>query len=167
MHDPRELHMATLKHIMRYLHGTLDFGLHLHCSSTFELVVYSDADWVGCLDTHRSTSEYALFLGDKLISWPSKCQNMVSHSSAEAEYWVVTNVVIEACWLRQLVMELHYPLSRSTLVYCDNVSAVNLAFNVVQQQRTKHFEIDLHFVRDEVAIGEVCVLHVPTTSQFA
>ena len=63
--------------------------------------------------------------------------------------------------------ELHSPLAKSTLVYCDNVSAVYLSTNPVQHQRTKHVEIDLHFVRDRVAIGDVRVLHVPTTSQFA
>ena len=62
--------------------------------------------------------------------------------------------------------ELHSPLAKSTLVYCDNVSAVYLSSNPVQHQRTKHVEIDLHFVRDRVAIGDVRVLHVPTTSQF-
>jgi hypothetical protein len=79
----------------------------------------------------------------------------------------VANGVAEASWLRQLLTELHNPLLRSTLVYCDNVSAVYLSTNPVQHQRTKHVEIDLHFVRDRVAIGEVRVLHVPTTSQFA
>jgi hypothetical protein len=63
--------------------------------------------------------------------------------------------------------ELHSPLAKSTLVYCDNVSAVYLSTNPVQHQRTKHVEIDLHFVRDRVAIGDVRVFHVPTTSQFA
>ena len=63
--------------------------------------------------------------------------------------------------------ELHIPLAKSTLVYCDNVSAVYLSTNPVQHQRTKHVEIDLHFVRDRVAVGDVRVLHVPTTSQFA
>ena len=63
--------------------------------------------------------------------------------------------------------ELHSPLAKSTLVYCDNVSAVYLSTNPVQHQRTKHMEIDLHFVRDRVAIGDVRVLHVPTISQFA
>jgi hypothetical protein len=75
--------------------------------------------------------------------------------------------VAEVSWLRQLLAELHTPLSRSTLAYCDNVSAVYLSTNPVQHQRTKHVEIDLHFVRDRVAIGKVRVLHVPTTSQFA
>jgi hypothetical protein len=75
--------------------------------------------------------------------------------------------VAEASWLWQLLAELHTPPSRSTLIYCDNVSAVYLSTNPIQHQRTKHVEIDLHFVRDRVAIGEVRVLHVPTTSQFA
>ena len=72
----------------------------------------------------------------------------------------------EVSWLRQLLAELHSPLAKSTLVYCDNVSAVYLPTSV-QHQRTKHVEIDLHFVRDRVAVGDVRVLHVPTTSQFA
>jgi hypothetical protein len=100
------------------------------------------------------------------VSWSSKRQPVVSGSSAEAEYCVVANGVAEAAWLRQLLAELHSPLSRSTLVYCDNVSAGYLSTNPVQHQRTKHVDIDLHFVRDLVAVGDVRVLHVPTTSQF-
>jgi hypothetical protein len=63
----------------------------------------------------------------------------------------VANGVAKAAWLRQLLAELHSPLSRSTLVYCDNVNAVCFSTNPVQHQRTKHVEIDLHFVRDYVA----------------
>jgi len=92
---------------------------------------------------------------------------VASCSSDEAEYHVVANGVAGASWLRQLLAQLHSPLLRSTLVYCDKVSAVYLFTNPIQHQRTKHVEIDLHFVRDRVAIGEVRVLHVPTTSQFA
>jgi hypothetical protein len=78
----------------------------------------------------------------------------------------MANGVAEACWLRQLLQELHAPLSKSTLVYCDNVSAIYLFTNPVQHQRTKRVEIDLHFVRERVAIGDVRVLHVPTTFKF-
>ncbi|WVZ59387.1 hypothetical protein U9M48_009533 [Paspalum notatum var. saurae] len=167
MHDPREPHLTALKRLLRYLRGTVDYGLFLHRSSSAELVVYTDADWAGCPDTRRSTSGYAVFLGGNLVSWSSKRQPVVSRSSAEAEYRAVANGVAEASWLRQLLAELHSPLAKSTLVYCDNVSAVYLSTNPVQHQRTKHVEIDLHFVRDRVAIGDVRVLHVPTTSQFA
>jgi hypothetical protein len=72
MHDPREPHLAALKRILRYVRGTLDLGLHLRASSQAELVVYSDADWAGCPDTRKSTSGYAVFLGDNLVSWSSK-----------------------------------------------------------------------------------------------
>jgi hypothetical protein len=167
MHDPREPHLAALKRLLHYLRGTVDYGLLLHRSTSSELVVYTDADWVGCPDTRRSTSGFAVFFGGNLVSWSSKRQPVVSRSSAEAEYRAVANGVAEAAWLRQLLAELHSPLSRSTLVYCDNVSAVYLSTNPVQHQRTKHVEIDLHFVRDYVAAGAVRVLHVPTTSQFA
>ncbi|KAL4566152.1 hypothetical protein LXL04_030262 [Taraxacum kok-saghyz] len=76
-------------------------------------------------------------------------------------------VVAETCWLRNLLHELLYPPLSATLVYCDNVSAVYLSTNPVQYQRTKHIRIDLHFVRDKVAMGHIRVLHVPSASQYA
>ncbi|XP_066323280.1 uncharacterized mitochondrial protein AtMg00810-like [Miscanthus floridulus] len=167
MHDPREPHLSALKRILRYLQGTLDLGLHLHRTSPADLTVYTDADWMGYPDTRKSISGYVVFLEDNLISWSSKHQPTVSRSSVEAEYRAVANGVAEACWLRQLLIELRCPLRRATVVYYDNVSAVYLSTNPVQHQRTKHIEIDLHFVRERVALGEVRVLHVPTSSQYA
>ncbi|GKB07625.1 ribonuclease H-like domain-containing protein [Tanacetum coccineum] len=84
-------HLAALKRIMRYVQGTLDLGLHLYASSTTSLVGYTDADWAGFPSTRRSTS---------------------------AEYRGVANVVAETAWLRNLLRELHSPLSTATLVYC-------------------------------------------------
>ena len=78
----------------------------------------------------------------------------------------MANGVAEATWLRQLLHELHAPLRRATLVYCDNISAVYMSSNPVQHQRTKHIEIDLHFVRERVSVGDLRVLHVPTSSQY-
>jgi hypothetical protein len=68
MHDPREPHLALVKRILRYIKGTLDYGHHIHRSPSSDLVAYSDADWAGCPETRRSTSGYALFLGENLIS---------------------------------------------------------------------------------------------------
>ena len=91
----------------------------------------------------------------------------MSQSSTEAEYRGVANVVAETAWIRNLLCELHIPLSTATIVYCDNVSAVYLSTNPVQHQRTKHIEIDIHIVRDYVASGQVRVLHVPSRFQYA
>ncbi|GJW68410.1 ribonuclease H-like domain-containing protein [Tanacetum coccineum] len=141
MYDPREPYLSALKRILRYVQGTLNYGLQLFSSSTTDLVAYSDADWAGCPTTQRSTSGYC--------------------------YRGVANAVAETCWLRNLLRELHTHLSSATLVYCDNVSAVYLSSNPVQHQRTKHIEIDIYFVRDLVADGQVRVLHVPSRYQFA
>ncbi|GJY92535.1 ribonuclease H-like domain-containing protein [Tanacetum coccineum] len=167
MHDPQEPHFSTLKRILRNVCGTLDYGLQLFSSSTTDLVAYSDADWAGYPTTRRSTSGYCVFLGNNLLSWSAKRQPTLSCSSVEAEYRGVANVVTETCWLRNLLRELHTQFSFATLVYCDNVSAVYLSSSPVQHQRTKHIEIDIHFVHDLVTTGQVRVLHVPSRYQFA
>ncbi|GJX01277.1 ribonuclease H-like domain-containing protein [Tanacetum coccineum] len=167
MHDPRDTHLSALKRILRYVQVTLHYGLQLFPSSTTNLVAYSNADWAGCPTTRRSTSGYCVFLGNNLLSWSSKRQPTLSCSSVEAEYHGVTNDVAETFWLRNLLRELHTLLSSATLVYCDNGSAVFLSCNPVQHQRTKHIEIDIHFVRDLVDAGQVRVLHVPSCYQFA
>ncbi|GJY05638.1 ribonuclease H-like domain-containing protein [Tanacetum coccineum] len=167
MHDPREPHLSALKRILRYVCDTLDYGLQLFSSSTTNLVAYSDANCAGCPTTRHLTSGYSMFLGNNLLSCSSKHQPTLSRSSAEAEYHGVANAVTNTCWLSNLLRELHSPLSFATLVYCDNVSAVYLSCTPVQHQRTKHIEIDIHFVRDLVAAGQVRVLHVPSRYQFA
>ncbi|KAK1670651.1 hypothetical protein QYE76_058810 [Lolium multiflorum] len=152
MHAPRDPHWAAVKRILRYIRGTMDFGLSLHASTATDIVAYSDADWAGCPDTRRSTSGYCVYFGPSLISWSSKRQPTVSRSSAEAEYRAVANAVAEVSWLRQLLVELSCPVAKATVVYCDNVSAVYLSANPVHHRRTKHIELDIHFVREQVAL---------------
>ncbi|GKD16477.1 ribonuclease H-like domain-containing protein, partial [Tanacetum coccineum] len=108
------------------------------------------------------SSGYCIFYGNNILTWSSKRQDTLSRSSAEAKYHGVANVVAETSWIRNLLRELHTPLSTATLVYCDNVSAVYMSANPVQHQRTKHIDIDIHFVRDKVAAGHVRVLRVPS-----
>ncbi|KAK1430107.1 hypothetical protein QVD17_12618 [Tagetes erecta] len=167
MHAPRTSHFNALKRILRYLQGTIDFGLTLTKFGISSLLAYTDADWGGCPDTRRSTSGYCVYMGDNLLSWSSKRQSTLSRSSAEAEYRGVANVVSEVSWLRNLLLELHHPPSHATLVYCDNVSAIYLSGNPVQHQRTKHIEMDIHFVREQVRRGNIRVLHVPSRYQIA
>ncbi|XP_062103153.1 uncharacterized mitochondrial protein AtMg00810-like [Humulus lupulus] len=106
--------------------------------------------------------------------YPSSISSLISYIDAdwggcpaEGEYCGVANVVSESCWLRNLLLELHFPIHKATLVYCDNVSVIHLSGNPVQHQRTKHIEIDIHFVRKKVARGQVHVLHVPSRYQIA
>ncbi|GJR40594.1 ribonuclease H-like domain-containing protein [Tanacetum coccineum] len=145
----------VMKRVLRYLRETNDLGLQLFQSTTSQLIAYSDADWAGCPATRRSTSGYCVFLGDNLLTWSSKRQDTLSRSSAEAEYRGVANAVAETSWIHNLLYELHTPLFTATLVYCDNVSVVYMSANPVQHQRTKHTDIDIHFIRDKVAAGHV------------
>ncbi|GJR86613.1 ribonuclease H-like domain-containing protein [Tanacetum coccineum] len=110
MHDPREPHLASLKRILRYVCGTSNYGLQLFSSSTSSLVAYSNVDWAGCLTTRHSTSGYCVFLGKNLLSWSSKRQYTLPHSSVEAEYRGVANAVDETSWLQNLFREIHSPL---------------------------------------------------------
>nr|GEW05833.1 ribonuclease H-like domain-containing protein [Tanacetum cinerariifolium] len=126
MHDPRDPHFTALKRILRYVRGTLDHGLLLHVSSASQLTAFTDADWAGCPVTRRSTFGYCVFLGDNLLSWSAKRQVTLSRSSAEAEYRGVANVVVETAWIRNLLLQLHAPLTTATLVYCDNASVVRV-----------------------------------------
>ncbi|XP_039851237.1 uncharacterized mitochondrial protein AtMg00810-like [Panicum virgatum] len=167
MHDPNDGHWTLVKRILRYVRGTSAKGLQLRRSTSPTLVAYSDADWAGCPDTRRSTSGFYVFFGDSLVSWSSKRQATVSRSSAEAEYRGVANAAAECCWLRHLLGELHVKVDKATLLYCDNVSAVYLTDNPVHHGRTKHIKLDVHFVREKVAIGEIRVRHVPTQQQIA
>jgi hypothetical protein len=167
MHDPCEPHLTQIKRILRYVKGTLSLGLHIGTGPVDSLTAYSDADWGGCPDSRRSTSGYCVYLGDNLVSWSSKRQTTVSRSSAEAEYHVIAHAVVECCWLRQVLQELHIPIARATVAYCDNVSAVYMMTNPVHHRRTKHIEIDIHFVREKVALGQVRVLHVSSSHQYA
>nr|GEU35591.1 ribonuclease H-like domain-containing protein [Tanacetum cinerariifolium] len=138
----------------------------LYRSLAGSLVAYTDADWAGCPTTRRSTSGYCVFLQDNLLSWSAKRKHTLYRSSAEAEYRCVANVVTETAWLRNLLRELHTPLFSITIVYYDNVSVIYMTANPIQYQRTKHIEIDIHFVRDMIARGQVRILHVPSRYQL-
>jgi hypothetical protein len=167
MQAPRDVHLTMLKHILRYVKGTTRLDIQLRYAPTPMITAYSDADWAGCPDTRRSTSGFCVFFGESLISWSSKRQNTVSRSSAEAEYRAIANAVSKCSWLRHLLGGLLCKVPLATVVFCDNISSVYMSRNPVHHRRTKHIELDIHFVREKVAIGELQVMHVPSARQLA
>lgn len=166
MHRPLQPHYVAVKRILRYIKGTISFGLNITGGSLSSLLVYSDADWAECPKTCRSTSGFCIFLGGNLVSWSSKKQATVSRSSVDAEYWSVAQSVAELEWLQSLLSELHVDNVSCPVVLCDNTSPTYMAVNPVKHTRTKHIEIDIHFVRERVAKGKLKVPYVPTDDQL-
>lgn len=155
MHEPRDCHLALVKRILHYIQGTRHFGLQLNASSSPNLIAYSNADWARCTNIRCSTSGYCVYLGDSLISWSSKRQSTMSRSSTEAECRPVANAVAECGWIGQLVSNLHHSPAKATMVFWDNISADYMTGNPVHHVRTKHIELDVHFIRQKVTLGEL------------
>jgi histone deacetylase 1/2 len=111
---------------------------------------FSDADWAGCSDDKKSTSAFVVFLGSNLISWSARKQAVVSKSSTEAEYKAMANATTEIMWIQILMDELKIPCPRTARLWYDNMGAKYLSSNPIFHARTKHVEVDYHFVRDRV-----------------
>uniref|UniRef100_A0A2N9HCA8 Integrase catalytic domain-containing protein n=1 Tax=Fagus sylvatica TaxID=28930 RepID=A0A2N9HCA8_FAGSY len=167
MAAPRSLHYAVVLRILRYLKGTLFHGLHFSSQSSLTLQAYSDADWAGEPTDRRSTKGYCFLLGDSLISWRSKKQSVVTRSSTKAEYRALTDTTAELLWLRWLLQDLGIDCSTAVPIHCDNRSAIQIAHNDVFHERTKHIEIDCHFVRHHLLQGTLQLRSVSSQDQLA
>ncbi|XP_061357895.1 uncharacterized mitochondrial protein AtMg00810-like [Gastrolobium bilobum] len=161
MYNPLDTHWKAVKRILHYLSGIVSHGLTITPSKNFHLTAYCDSDWGSDLDERCSTSGYCIFFGSNLVTWSSKKQHVVSRSSTEVEYRCLAATVAELTWIQYLLSELCIQLPRPPTLYCDNLSAVLLTPNPIFHSRTKHFELDLHFVREKVVSKAVSIYHVP------
>ncbi|KAJ0467966.1 putative RNA-directed DNA polymerase [Helianthus annuus] len=175
MQAPTTNHWSAVKRILRYLQGTINHGLLLrhdsgsllHAYTDAQLTAFSDADWAGCPDDRRSTGGFAIYLGRNLVSWAARKQKTVSRSSTESEYKALADTVAELTWLETLLRELCFPVKIAPTLWCDNLGATYLSANPVFHARTKHVEVDFHFVREKVAQRKLHVQFISTHDQIA
>ncbi|KAF2310439.1 hypothetical protein GH714_010172 [Hevea brasiliensis] len=167
LQNPIETHWVAVKRILCYLQATRHHGLHLTKSAHYQLHVYSDADWASCVDDRKSTSGCAIFLGNNLISWHSRKQRTVAHSSTEAEYHALGAAKTEITWITTLLKEINLSPIQAPVLWCDNLGVTYLSSNPIFHSRTKHIKVDFHFVRDKVAKKEIIVRFISSKDQLA
>jgi hypothetical protein len=156
---------VAAKHVMRYLKGTMDYGLSYDGDHDFTLSGYTDADWAGSVADIKRTSGCCFSLGLAMISWQSRKQSSLSLSTAKAEYIATCSARCEAIWLRKLLTGLFDLEMRATMIICDNQSCIKMTENPVFHDRSKHIEIRYHFICDMVQRGALKLQYISTDEQ--
>uniref|UniRef100_A0A803P3R9 Integrase catalytic domain-containing protein n=1 Tax=Cannabis sativa TaxID=3483 RepID=A0A803P3R9_CANSA len=159
MSRPRTTHLIALHHLLRYLKGSPGQDIFYSTASSLHLRGFSDSDWATCPTTRRSITGFYIFIGDCLISWKTKKQATVSKSSAEAEYRVLASTTSEMTWIQYLLTDLHIAQPTPAFIYCDNQSAIHIANNPTFHERTKHIELDCHFIREKIAKSTIYIFN--------
>lgn len=167
MEKPSQMHANAVKRILKYVKGTLNFGIYYESNCDFGLRGYSDADYAGDVDNRRSTLGYAFLYGSCLISWCSAKQRSVTLSTTESEYVAAAEAMKELIWLKRLLKEIAPEDDRWPQFYMDCQSAIKLVKNPEFHKRTKHIEVRYHFIREKYEKGEFDLEYVSTDKQIA
>ncbi|GJV81409.1 ribonuclease H-like domain-containing protein, partial [Tanacetum coccineum] len=166
MHSPLNSYLDAALRVLRYLKGSPGSGIQINKTGNLKLRAYADSDWARCPATRKSVSGYCVFLGDSLVTWKSKKQSTLSRSSAEAEYRSMASATCEVIWLSNLLGDMGVKNLLPVVMYCDNSSALQIAANPVFHEKSKHFEINVHLVREKVASGVIKTKKIHTTQQI-
>ncbi|KAF7808226.1 sacsin isoform X2 [Senna tora] len=167
MHNPTEEHQEAVDRILRYLKMTPGKGLLFKRGSSRSVDVFSDADWAGSLTDRRSTSGYCTYVWGNLVTWRSKKQQVVSRSSAEVELRALAHGICEGMWLKKLLEELEYSPSCPIMLRCNNQATISMAKNPIHHDRTKHVEIDRHFIKENIDQHIIEVDYIASGKQIA
>lgn len=167
MQKPLNKHMTMVNRILCYLKGTPGQGLHMIKNGHHEVLAYSDSDWAGDVESRKSTTGYCTFVGGNLVTWKSKKQSVVARSSAEAEYRAMASTTCELIWLKALIKDLGFETKVPMKLFCDNQAAICIAENPVFHERTKHIEMDCHFIREKIQNKIISTPYVPSEEQLA
>ena len=167
--SPGILYLEAAKRILRYLKGTMEYGLMLGCHGVegFDLVGWTDSNWVQDPDDHRSVGGFIFEIAGSTVTWSSRKQSTVATSSAEEEYMALANATKEAVWLRTLLKEMDFPQISATIIFADNQGCIALTRNPVNHSHAKHIDIRHHFIRERVGMGEIDLRYISTKNMLA
>jgi hypothetical protein len=164
--SPTSTHEVIAKRIFRYLKGSMDLGIEYSGEKGLVLKVFVDADW-GANENRQSIGGYIVILAGGAISWSCKKQGSVALSTTEAEYMALVQAAKESIWLQRLLKELGREAENTKTIYEDNQGAIALANNPEYHARTKHIDIQYHFVRECVENGDIELEYCPTADMIA
>jgi hypothetical protein len=164
--NPSQEHFERAKYICRYLVGTKNYSLVFKHAPGKGLATYTDSDWTSDPITRRSVTGYFFQLAGGPITWRSRAQTTVAHSSTEAEYMALSDCSRQVSWIRTIFLELGMRLG-PILVYADNQGSIFIGSNPVQEIPTKHVDVKYHYVHECIAVKKIVLYHVPTKDNTA
>jgi hypothetical protein len=160
--EPRCVHLVATNHVMRYLKGTLDYGLRYIGDCDFGLYGYTDSDWIGSASDKKRTSGCCFSLGSAMTSWQSRKQSSIALSTTKVEYIAACSDNCEAIWIQKLLTGLFDLEMDANVIFCDNQSCIKMTKSTVFHNKTKHIEIWYHYIRDMVQKGATKLQYVST-----